>query len=69
MKQNVGGTERALRIVVGIVLLSATALLDGPERWHGLIGVIPLATGIAGNCPLYTLFGLTTCLTTNTRRR
>ncbi len=49
--QNVGGLDRALRILVGIALV-ATALLVEGAVW-GWIGVVPLATGLIGWCPLY----------------
>lgn len=61
MKQNVGAVDRAARIAIGIGLLLATAVLDTPNRWYALIGVVPLLTGLFGNCPLYALFGINTC--------
>jgi hypothetical protein len=51
--------ERALRVVIGLVLLSLVFV--GPRTYWGLLGLVPLATGILGSCPLYTLFGLSTC--------
>jgi len=51
--------DRALRIMVGLFVLSLTFV--GPHTLWGLVGVVPLLTGIAGTCPLYTLFGLSTC--------
>ena len=61
MSCNVGGIDRALRIIVGIVLigLAATAKIGG---W-GYIGVVPLATGLIGWCPAYLPFGIKTCKT------
>lgn len=56
---NVHPIERALRVVVGLVLLSLTFL--GPQTLWGLIGIVPLATGVLGSCPAYTLFGWSTC--------
>jgi hypothetical protein len=61
MKANVGGSDRIVRIVVGLVLLAALAVLDGSVRWLGLIGIVPLLTGIFGYCPLYLLFGFSSC--------
>jgi len=58
-KTNEGTVDRVLRIVVGIVLLSLTVL--GPKTSWGLVGLVPLATGLAGTCPLYSVFGLSTC--------
>ena len=61
MKANVGGLDRVLRIVVGLVFLSAVAILDGNARWLGLIGLVPLLTGIFGYCPAYVLLGFSSC--------
>lgn len=58
MKLNVGGIDRILRIVVGLALV-AWALMGGPVwAW---IGIIPLATGAIGFCPLYPIIGMSTC--------
>jgi hypothetical protein len=59
MKSNVGGLDRAARIVVGAALVAATALGYLPV-W-GYIGVVPLATGLIGWCPAYLPFGFNTC--------
>lgn len=59
MKVNVGGIDRVLRIVVGLALIALT-LLGYIGMW-GWIGVVPLATGLIGFCPLYTLIGMNTC--------
>ena len=61
MKANVGGIDRILRIVVGLVLLAAVVLLEGNARWLGLIGFVPLLTGIFGYCPAYVPFGFSSC--------
>lgn len=61
MKRNVGSADKAVRIVAGLVILSALVLVEGPLSWLGLIGLVPLLTGIAGSCPLYTVFGFSTC--------
>lgn len=51
--------DRAIRIVIGLALLSLIVI--GPKTLIGLIGIVPLATGLLGSCPLYTLLGLSTC--------
>ena len=61
MKMNVGNLDRIARIVVGLVLLSLLLWLDSSWRWLGLIGLMPLATGLMGRCPGYGLLGLNTC--------
>jgi hypothetical protein len=58
--------ERAFRVVLGLVLLSLVFV--GPKTLWGLIGIVPIATGLLGSCPLYTLFGWSTCRVTSTRR-
>jgi len=61
MKVNVGSADKAIRIVIGLALLSLLFLLEGKARWFGLIGLVPLLTAFAGFCPLYTLLGVSTC--------
>jgi hypothetical protein len=59
MTVNEGTLDRTLRIVIGASLLSLTIV--GPKSMLGLIGVVPLLTGIVGNCPLYRVLGIRTC--------
>ncbi|MBS7791625.1 DUF2892 domain-containing protein [Roseococcus sp. SDR] len=59
MTKNVGGLDKGLRIVAGLALLALGAF--GPLGWWGAIGIVPLATGLMGNCPLYSVLGLNTC--------
>jgi hypothetical protein len=59
MKQNIGNTERVIRAIVGIGLISLVFV--GPQTVWGWIGVIPLATAIIGWCPPYALLGINTC--------
>jgi hypothetical protein len=56
---NEGTLDRVIRVVIGLGLLSLTVL--GPKSMYGLIGLVPLATGVVGFCPLYKLVGLNTC--------
>ncbi|KHK93053.1 YgaP family membrane protein [Novosphingobium malaysiense] len=58
-KVNVGTVDRAMRIILGIVLLALVFV--GPKTPWGLIGIIPLVTGLFRTCPLYSLFGIRTC--------
>ena len=51
--------DRALRVALGLVLLSLSII--GPHTLWGLVGLVPLVTGLLGSCPLYTVFGLSTC--------
>lgn len=59
MKTNEGTLDRVIRVIVGLVLLSTVVI--GPQSLIGLIGLIPLLTGVIGFCPLYKIFGLSTC--------
>ena len=58
-KTNVGGADRILRIVVGLVLIALVFV--GPKTAWGWIGIIPLATGFLRTCPAYSLLGISTC--------
>jgi len=59
MKINVGTIDRVARIAVGIILI-ALAVTGKFSPW-GWIGIVPLVTGILKTCPLYSLFGMSTC--------
>jgi hypothetical protein len=64
MTCNVGGIDRVLRIIVGLVLISLVFIGDriiGQNVVWGWIGVVPLVTGIFKFCPAYTLIGVKTC--------
>lgn len=61
MVHNLGSVDRIIRIIIGLVLLSLIFYLDSGARWFGLIGLIPLVTAIIGFCPLYKIFGLSSC--------
>ncbi len=61
MKVNVGGIDRILRILVGVVLIGL--VLAGQIGWWGWLGVVPLATGLIGWCPPYAMLGFSTCKT------
>ena len=60
--RNEGSIDRILRVIVGIALIAGYFLYpDAAYRWAFWIGIIPLVTGLFGTCPLYRLFGLSTC--------
>ena len=61
MSVNVGGLDKVARIILGMGLVSLFFVLKGDARWLGLIGVVTLATGLVGYCPLYSVLGLSTC--------
>lgn len=59
MKTNVGTIDRTVRIVVGVVLIAMVFV--GPQTLWGLVGLVPLFTGMLRSCPLYSVFGISTC--------
>ena len=59
MTRNVGSIDRGLRIAAGSLLLGLGAF--GPLGWWGLIGLVPLTTGVMSSCPAYSLLGVNTC--------
>ena len=58
LQTNVGGVDRIVRVVLGLAVLSLTFL--GPKTAWGWVGAVPLLTGLAGICPLYSLVGIST---------
>ena len=59
MKKNEGAVDRAVRVVVGLGVLSL--MVWGPRSPFARVGLVPLLTGLAGYCPLYQLAGWKTC--------
>jgi hypothetical protein len=59
MKVNEGTVDRGLRVAAGLVLIGLAA--TGTVGVWGWIGVLPLATGLIGWCPAYSLLGVNTC--------
>lgn len=55
---NEGTVDRAVRIALGVALLAMVFV--GPQTWLGWLGIVPLATGLVGFCPLYRLLGVRT---------
>ena len=65
MVANVGTTDRIIRVVVGLALLSLLYFVSGPAHWFGLLGLVALVTATFSYCPAYRLIGLSTCNETN----
>ncbi len=64
MTRNVGTVDRALRILVGLVLIAYAIPIGFSAtgwNWVGWIGVVPLVTALIGNCPSYSILGISTC--------
>ena len=59
MSVNEGMIDRALRIIVGLAILSLAFV--GPKTMWAYLGLVPLLTGVVGFCPAYALFGFRTC--------
>jgi hypothetical protein len=59
MTRNEATWDRVLRVILGLGGLSLVVM--GPQTLWGLVGLVPLATGLAGYCPLYRVVGLSTC--------
>ena len=51
--------ERVVRVVIGVGLLFLVWM--GPQTPWGWVGLVPLLTGLVGSCPLYRMFGFSTC--------
>ena len=60
MRMNTGNVERAFRVLVGLAILSALFWVEGDWRWMGLVGIVPVFTGLSGWCALYALLGIRT---------
>ncbi len=64
MKSNVGGIDRVIRVALGAVLVALAA--TGTVGVWAWLGLLPLATGLLGWCPPYSLLGINTCKNKNT---
>jgi cadmium resistance protein CadD (predicted permease) len=56
MPNNVENLDRIIRVLAGIALLCVVVFVPGNWRWVGLIGLVPLITGLVGWCPVYAMF-------------
>jgi hypothetical protein len=60
MTRNIGTVDRVIRFVVGVLLLGLYGALEPPGRYVTLLGLIPLGTALTGNCPFYSMVGIST---------
>ncbi len=60
MEQNVGSTDKVVRWIIGLFLLSMIFWVHGSWRWLGLIGFVPILTSSISYCPLYKIVGIST---------
>lgn len=66
MTCNLGGTERAIRVAVGMGLIGGALFVEQPGWGVGVmfvIGGVAMLTGLIGFCPAWKLFGVSTCRT------
>ncbi|HEY5535749.1 MAG TPA: DUF2892 domain-containing protein [Ignavibacteria bacterium] len=63
MKVNEGTTDKVIRIVVGLAIIIVVGFVM--KSWWGIIGIVPLATGLASRCPMYSILGVNTCKKTD----
>jgi len=61
MKSNVGSVDKTIRILIALALFSLFFFLEGNLRYLAVIGFIPLLTAFISWCPLYKIFGISTC--------
>ncbi len=59
LKTNEGNNDRTMRVVLGLLLVSLVFV--GPKTPWGWLGLVPIATGLVGFCPLYAILGINTC--------
>ena len=59
MKTNLGTADKAVRVVVGIILIIAGIVTE--TWWISALSILPLASAALGFCGLYTLLGINTC--------
>ncbi len=57
MKANVGGSDRIIRFVLGAVIIALGIYF---KSWWGVVGVVPIMTGLLNFCPAYSLIGVST---------
>lgn len=57
MKINVGNADRIIRFILGAVILVLGFYF---KSWWGLVGIVPIITGLLNFCPVYSLIGVST---------
>jgi hypothetical protein len=58
MKHNVGKADKVIRIILAIIIAGLGYYY---QSWWGLVAIVPLATAFMNFCPLYPIFGISTC--------
>jgi len=57
MKQNIGSTDKIIRIILGIVIAAVGYYF---KSWWGLVALVPILTALINFCPFYPIFGIST---------
>lgn len=58
MKFNVGKSDKTMRIILGVIIIGLGVYFGS---WWGIVGLVPLLTGLINFCPIYHLLGMSTC--------
>ncbi len=61
MKHNVGKIDKVVRIIIALIIAAVGIYY---QSWWGLLAIVPLVTALTGNCVLYSMLGISTCLMT-----
>ena len=59
--KNVGSTDKVIRYIIGVVLLSLLFIIPGNLKFLGLVGLVPILTAAFSFCPIYAILGIKTC--------
>jgi hypothetical protein len=57
VRANVGGADKVIRVALGLLIIALGIVY---KSWWGLVGLLPLATGLLNFCWLYLPFGIST---------
>jgi len=57
MKTNVGNADRIIRFILGAVIIVLGFYF---KSWWGVVGILPIITGLVNYCPAYSLIGVST---------
>lgn len=60
MRKNIGGLDKAIRIILALALFSLYFILEGNAKYLATIGFVPLLTAFVSFCPIYRLFNFST---------
>lgn len=61
VQKNAGLLDRGIRLLLGVLLLGLYGALEPPLKYFTLFGLVLVGTALTGVCPMYSLFGISTC--------